>query len=154
MEARKLINKKKIGIVIGILIIVAMAVSYFTFFKGQSETKSGIPLYPGASKIQVPGEVKSEMDLPEGTTWNAYKVSDSTQQVSSWYEEKMMEEGWTENSNYGSTKTWLSLWKKESKGAIITVFSGESAKKLNIPNNGIIIYTGNWKTLSQEFQPG
>ncbi len=145
-------DNKKAGIVIGIIIIIAVAAGYLLFFKDQGKSSSGLPVYQNATKVTIPPEAQNELNLPAGTTYEVYKTSDSPSDISSWYEQKMTEKGWEENQSIPPTDTsWFSLWKKNDQGARIIAASGvEAENALNIEGTALIIYSGDWEKISQE----
>ncbi len=95
------------------------------------------PIYPDAEEIEMPSEVSEE--ILEEIEWdglvNAYKTTDSPEEVMDWYEVEMENQQWSElHEDFG-----IAFWEKDNNIFGVQTIEPEEAEQEFDVNKTVII---------------
>lgn len=128
-------SEAKAKIVVVIVIAAAVVGGYLLIFEGGKGGGEGgkegegggvkieMPVYPGASKVDIPQKWK--ILGYAGITHKAYDVDVPLNSVKKWYENKMSDLGWTVENTRVLENYITVLWSKDDSGAGISLYPKE-----------------------------
>lgn len=141
-----------------ILIPIVILAGYLllTNFVGMNETpetKSGLPLISGVSKVKNNPDQFQELNLNSTSlTVESFHTDSGVSEIISEYEKLMTNDGWVENRKFPEKDSWITIWKKDNLGSIIIAFNPSQMTKdekkdienLGFTNNGLVLVKGSW----------
>ena len=144
-------RRRVLGILLAAVVLVAVAgIAYSLLRGGELRTKTGLPLYYGAS-VTSAGGVEENLS-GQGAEVEAYRVRAPAEEVYSWTEAKMAEEGWTKEGSERGGEVWFQYWRKGETMVVVAVGPGV---RLGLGGENFVMYiSGPYASLgSVELKP-
>jgi len=133
------------------VVLVAVAGIAYSLLRGEElRTRTGLPLYYGAS-VTSAGGVEENLS-GQGAEVEAYRVRAPAEEVYSWTEAKMAEEGWTKEGSERGGEVWFQYWRKGETMVVVAVGPGV---RLGLGGENFVMYiSGPYASLgSVELKP-